>query len=187
MKTYVLLGISLEMTSLSRVINFLEVTTVKTSFAWGLAIFSCIDAKYSDSLASIAPLVNTSNIFTCFRNIRGFPQLCSIDARGAKSADVGNSCIGGFSVRDACIESADTESPCARGFCIKDVYIKAFYGDVTCIVSASVGYTYSWGACIDDSFAREVCARSIIFGSAYIDSTDAIECSKIHWQFFQIS
>lgn len=76
-----LLEISLRVTTLLEVINFLESITHP-------AIFSNLDIGYLDSLASLSLLVYILNMLTCFGSFLGFLLLFSTKEKSAKDADV---------------------------------------------------------------------------------------------------
>ncbi len=77
---------------------------MNTSFTSGPAIFSCLDAGYSDILASVSASVNASNMSTRSGGFPGFPRPSSFDDKGAKGTD-----------RVACTGVASIGSTCARG------------------------------------------------------------------------
>lgn len=101
---------------------------MKTSLANSQVIFPYLDARYSDSLASISLSVNVSNILTYFRGFPSFLWLCSIGDKRAKSANVGDGYIGNFDIRDTYI--ADTYT---RSASVRDTYMKITSTENTCI------------------------------------------------------
>lgn len=108
------------MTILSEIINSLELTTIKLFFTSSPEIFSYLNMRYSNSLASVFALVNASNISTCFGDFPGFlrPSLSdnnkvayikAVDIRStytrhtcARHTDVGDI----FFARNACIKGS---------------------------------------------------------------------------------
>lgn len=67
------------MTTLLKVTNFLELTTCP-------AIFSCLDAGYLNSLASLSPSVH---MLTCSGGVPDFLPSLLIEEKGTKDANVG--------------------------------------------------------------------------------------------------
>ena len=112
LKSCILLETSSEITTLSEVINLSEVTTMNTSFTSGLGIFSCLDARYSDILASVSASVNASNMSTCSGRFPGFPRPSSSDGKGTKDTNrvayTGYASIRSTCIRDTC--SRDTSA-----------------------------------------------------------------------------
>lgn len=167
--------------------NFLEMTTIKTSFASGLAIFSSLNAKYSDNLVSVSLSINTSNILTYSKDFLCFLWPCLTRAKNAKSTNIEKSYIESFCVKDACIKSASTESANTADLNTKIACIKAFCGKVTCIKNANVGGTYSQSVYISNTSIKRTYAKSTYIGDAYIDSAIVIKYLGIYLQSFQIS
>lgn len=59
-------------------------------FTTQLTIFSCLDTEYLDSLVSLFPFVDVSNILTCFGSFQKFPLLLLTKKKDTKGADIGN-------------------------------------------------------------------------------------------------
>ena len=157
LKPCALLETSSGVTTLLEVINSSGVTTMNTSFTSGPAIFSCLDAGYSDILASVSASVNASNMSTRSGGFLGFPRPSSSDGKGAKSTD-----------KVACIGAAGIGSTCTRDTCARGTDA----GDTS----------FAGGVCVKGAFVGGACAESTYAGGA-----SAIEHSEMHLQSFRIS
>lgn len=92
------------MTTLSKIINFSGVTTIKTSFTNGVIVFFCLNARYLNSLVSISTLINTLNMSTHFGGFLVFPRPSLCNDKGGKNIN-----------KIVCIRAASIRSTCARG------------------------------------------------------------------------
>ena len=97
-----------------------------------LVMLFCLDIMYCNSWVSASLLINVSNMSIekqiPDRNIMLTGSKCfldlvwplSTDAKGVKSADIGNDCIGGADIggiytRGVCTEGICTRDTCTRG------------------------------------------------------------------------
>lgn len=129
-------------------------TTMKTSFTSGPAIFFCLDAGYLDNLAFIFAVVNISNISTYFRGFPDFSRPSWSDGIDDKDTN-----------RVAYIGTAGIKSTCIRDICTRGTNVKD---------TSSARGTYVKGA-----FVRGICAKII-----YIGDANTVEHLEMHLQFF---
>lgn len=141
-----------------KVINFLEMTILKTLFL-------------SSPVISVFLLVNVSNLSTCFKSFLSFLQLCLINTRSAKDADIRNICNKGV-----IIGSTYTRITCIESVCLKDIYIKGISFKNACIKSAGTKATYIKSTFVGVAYIKNICAGN----------TSIINHSKIHLQSFPI-
>ena len=112
------------------------------------AIFSYLEAWYSDSLASVSPSVHAADTLTRSGGFSGFLRPSSSDGKGFKGTD-----------RGACIEAARIGSTCTRDTCSGDACISntsagGAYARSACIGGACIGNTSVWGVDTEGIDAR---------------------------------
>lgn len=116
-------------------------TTLKIFFVSYLAISSCFNTKYWDSLASLSSLINVSNMLTCFRGFLSClqPRLLDVQDASTGSAYIGGACAGDSCTRGTCIEGTCTKVACIKGTSSEGTYIGSTCGRDTCIESVCIG------------------------------------------------
>lgn len=90
--------------------------TMKTSFISSLAIFSFIDARYLDSLASVFVFVNILNIIPYSKSSLGFLQPSLFNSKSTKSIN-----------KIAYIRSDNIRSTCIRNIYAKSIYTRDIF------------------------------------------------------------
>ena len=127
-------------TTILRATYFLGVTTCS-------AIFSCLEARYSDSLASVSPSVHAADTLTRSRSFTDIQRPSSSNDKCSKSTN-----------RGACIEAARIGSTCTRDTCSGDGYI---------------GNTSAGGACARSACIKGVCIETTSIWDVGSEGIDA--------------
>ena len=152
----------------------------------------CLDAMYWGGWVSASLLINVSDVsiekhmsdedtmLTGFECFPGLPWPHSIDAKGAKGADVGDDCIRNANIGGICIRGVCTEGTCIGGACIRDTYLKSAGVEVVCVGGACASNTCARDTCAGNaSSAVGVCIKGVdpegICGSAHKPSKSSVE------------
>lgn len=157
LKIYILLGTFSCVMFLLGVTNLLGITTVKTSFTSGPAIFSYLDVGYLDTLVYISPSINTSNMLTCSGCFSSFLQSGSLSA---KDIDVESACAGCTFAKASCFESACTWGASVGDICTKSTCM----GAGTCFGNTCTGAADVESACIRRTYTRSICFDDACIG-----------------------